>query len=124
MRDKQHETESNLSPFLTDNPYAVDAIKKIVRENLDGISAQKVHEYTHEQVIPHFPGHFLDRNWSEDDNKSCVHTVHNYIISISKREVLNFYGIREFCITTVYNWTNIMGMRYCNREKNYYVYWN
>ena len=118
MRENQQETEYNISPFLPDNPYAVDAIKKIVRENLDGISVLKVHEYSHEKVILHVPGNFLDRNWSEDDNKSCLHTVHNDIISTPKKEVLIFYGIRELCITTVYIWMKILGMKYCNRKKN------
>ena len=71
--------------MLIDNPYAVYAIKCFVRNNIDGISAQKVHEYTHEQVIPHVVRNFLDRNWTEDDNKSCLQIVHNDIISIPRK---------------------------------------
>ena len=80
MKDKQHETKFNPPPLLIDNPYVVYSIKIFVRDNIDGISLQKVHEYTPEKVIPRVPGNFLDRNWLEDNNKSCLHTVHNYII--------------------------------------------
>ena len=72
-------------------------------------------------MIPHVAAYLLDRNWSEDDNKSCLSTVHNDIISISNKKVLKFYALRELCKTTVYNWMNILGMKYCNRKKNYYV---
>ena len=96
-------------------------LKKIVSENLDGISVKKFHKYTHKQLIPHIAGHFLDRNWSEDDNKIFLHTAQNDIIPISKKEVLNFYGLRKLYISTVYNWTNVLGMKYCNRKENYYV---
>ena len=111
----------NFPPFLLDKSDVVDAIKIFVRENLDSISVKKVHGSTHEQVMIHVAGRFLDRTWSEDDNKSCFHTVHNDIISISKKEVLRFYELHELSITTVYEWMNIMGMKYCNHKKIYYV---
>ena len=44
---KSNKKKFNLTPLLLDKPDAVDAIKKIVLENLDGISVHKVHEYTH-----------------------------------------------------------------------------
>ena len=47
--------------------------------------------------------------------------MHNYIISTQNKEVTKLYGMREFFITNVYNWMNILGMKYCNRKKNYYV---
>ena len=72
-------------------------------------------------MIPHVAAHLLDRNVSEDDNKSCLCTVHNYIISISNKKVLKFYGLRELFITTIYNWMDILGMKYCDHKKNYYV---
>ena len=72
-------------------------------------------------MIPYVAGDLLDRNWSEDDNKSCLYTVPNDIISISKKEVLNFYGLRELFITTVYDWMNIMGMKYYNCNKCYFI---
>ena len=71
-------------------------------------------------MIPHVAGNFLDRNWSEDDNKNFLRTVNNDIVSISKKEVLKFYGMREMYITTVYNWMNILGREYCNNNKKNY----
>ena len=84
------------------------------------MSVKKVHEYTHEQVIPNLAGHFLDMNWSEDEHIFFHHTVHNDIISISNKEVLKFYDLHEFFIMTVYNWTKILGMEYCNHKNNNY----
>ena len=86
MRYKRQETKFNLPPLLLDNPYAVDAIKTFFGENLDGISVNKVHECTHEQVIPRVVGHFLDSNWSKDDNKICHHNFHYDMLSISKKK--------------------------------------
>ena len=69
----------NLPPFILDNPDAVMQLKHLFTI-IDGISVKKVHEYTNQQVILHVAGHFLDKNCSKDDDKSCLHTVHNDII--------------------------------------------
>ena len=45
-------------------------------------------------MIPHVAGDFLDRNWSEDYNKSFIHTLHNDIIAILNKGVLKLYGLR------------------------------
>ena len=65
---------------------------------------------------------FLHRNWSEDDNKFFLQTLHNDIISISKKEVLKFYGMCRLCITSAYNLMNVIGMKYLNLKKNHYSY--
>ena len=106
-----------LPPFLLDNPDASEAIRKYVRENLDGISVQKVHEYIHDNVIPYVAGHFLDDK-NRDDK---IGQVHDDIISISKQEVLKFYRLQNLSITTVFRWMGRLGMKYCERKKNYYV---
>ena len=62
MEENKQEKKFNLLPLLIDKPDAVDEIKTFVRKNLYGISVQKVHEYNHEQVIPHIAGNFLDSN--------------------------------------------------------------
>ena len=93
IKDKQQEKNATSHHlFLITH---MQMMQSKILENLDGISVQKVHEYTHKTFIPHVSGYFLDRNRSEDDNIICLHTVHNDIISISKKDVLKFYGMRE-----------------------------
>ena len=117
VREKRYrEKKFNLPPLLLDNPDAVVAIKEHIRKNLDGISVENVHEYIHDKVLPIIAGYFLDR-----DVGTRIGKVYEGIVSISSKEVLKFYGLGNLCLTTVYRWMKILGMKYCERKKNYYV---
>ena len=43
------------------------------------------------------------------------------IVAASKKAFLRYYGLETVSFSTVCRWMRILGMKYCERKKNYYV---
>ena len=121
-RDKPRRTKfSNLLPFLQDNPDAGETIKTFIWKNLDGITVQQVMEYIHQTVLLNVAGHFLDVEEGTEAAQEQIEGLHEGILSISRKEVLKFYGLESISHSTVYRWMLCLGMTYCERKKKFYV---
>ena len=114
----RHHSKRNPLPLLPlDNPEEAFAIRTFVRKNLDDITVEKMHLYIKDVIIPRIASNFLDQtneiNW--------VHEDEGEVRSIKIKELLKHYGLKTFCIVTAWSWMRSLGMRYCNRKKNFYV---
>mmetsp|Transcript_19528 Transcript_19528/g.21843 ORF Transcript_19528/g.21843 Transcript_19528/m.21843 type:complete len:129 (+) Transcript_19528:238-624(+) len=108
--------KNKLPSILQANPDMADTLKTFVRTNLDGISGEKMFYSMHDRLLPTMiiNGKFGatkynaitvqegDKFYEENNDGSTGDDVDDDVISASKKEFLQFYGLTEICIGTVY----------------------
>ncbi len=107
-----------LPRMLMDFPEHAMAIRRFVKTNLDGLTAEKVRDYVNDTIFPKMLSSILDKNdvglW---DNGNSSREIR----SITMKELLQHYGLQSFSISTTVRWMKALGMSYNERKKNYYV---
>ena len=68
-------------------------------------------------IFPRIASNFLDQKIETE----WVHEDEGEVRSIKIKELLIHYGLKTFCIATAWSWMRSLGMRYCDRKKNFYV---
>ena len=95
----RHQSKRNpLLRLLLDNPDEAFSIRKFVLKNLDCITVETVHSYIKDRIIPRIASNFLDQTNKID----WVHEDEGEVRSIEIKELLNYYGLKTFCIATAW----------------------
>ncbi|GFH47857.1 hypothetical protein CTEN210_04333 [Chaetoceros tenuissimus] len=100
--------------FLIDNVDKAIAIRNFVKTNIDGISVEHVHTYIMENIFPSVADNFVDPCWEGNEDEEVR-------IQITIEDLFKHYNLKNFSHSTAYRWMIALGMRYCDRRKNYYV---
>ena len=120
--------KSQMPPFFIENPDAMDAFKKYGVSNLKDLSVEKMHSYVLETLIPMI----MARVNNERNKIEELHRVdedlenHGAVAdgqepSQNVKDFLQSYGLSKLCMKTVLRWMHVVGFRYTNRSKHYFV---
>ena len=104
-----------LPRILVDYTDQALAIRKFIKTELEGITAETVRAYIHETILPNIAVTFINNNSGEWDD------AEREVQSFSIPQVLSYYGMKTLSIATTLRWMNALGMKYDDRRKNYYV---
>ena len=103
--------KSKLPPLLFDNPEETISIKEFFKNGLDGLSIEKDYYYINDFILPSIAVKKLE------DGK----VMRDEVVQYTKLDLLRHYGLHSFSISTAWRWMKVLGMRYCEGKKNYYV---
>jgi predicted HTH domain antitoxin len=99
----------NLPPFLQQNNDVVTSMQEYGREHLHELSVELMAEYLHSIVLPKMV------------EEATGVKIGDAAYDEHLKEVMKQYGLTCICIRTVCNWMSILGFKYCQRKKGYYV---
>ena len=106
-------SKHNLPPFLQQNKDICQSMQQYGREHLHELSMELMCEYLHATILPKMVKEESgvvrenDKEHGEYDNEL--------------RKILGTYGLTCICPSTIYRWMNILGFKYEQRKKGYYV---
>jgi len=119
-RARSAKTAIPLPRMLIDFPEEAQELRTFIRTNLEEMSVEKVHRYIHDIWLYEITKSFLDlpqHNGTTDWNTGDDDDVR----SATKKDVLQYYKLDTLSYGTVWRWMRSLGMRYCDRKKNFYV---
>jgi hypothetical protein len=109
-----------LPPLFIENPDAMDAFKKYGVDNLKDLSVEMMHTYVLETLVPKMMARLESTESDEEEGGHGL--VSSEPQSSEKTKVfLKSYGMDKVSMTTVLNWMNVVGFRYTNRSKHYFL---
>ena len=118
----------NLPHFLHNNPSYMEDINKLCKDNLYGLKVERVHEYVHDKLLPKMIQQDMQNddidaldliNLDVDEDDDFIGVTEE--LSEQKKSYLHQYGLKNLFQSTVFTWMISLGMKYCERRKNYFV---
>jgi hypothetical protein len=113
--------KSRLPPFFIENPDAMDAFKKYGVSNLKDLSVEMMHTYVLETLVPEMMARVEKTEIDEEEGGRGLVVSSEPQSSEKTKVFLKSYGLDKVSMTTVLRWMNVVGFRYANRSKHYFV---
>ena len=109
--------------FLDYSDEAIN-LRAFIRTNLEDISVEKVHHYIHDKLFLRIASSFMDREANEKMQKNANkewNVDEDEVQMITINGMLAHYKLTSLSRSTVWSWMKVLGMKYDDRNKNYYV---